>query len=258
MREALGRTKRHTLLLALDEFPQLGRMPFFETMMGAMAGYGMKAYLVCQSPNHIARAYGRDNVIVDNCHIVTSFAAADGESAKAIAEMAGEVWEVRPQHSEQRPRSLLGPRKGAIVYREERRPLMLPGEVRQLPRDEQLIFVSGAKPIRAKKLQFDREPIFANRLTPAARMPVVLTTTHDWTHVTPLGHLVNDKASGAVRVEPIQQGNLFEAPLSISEKVLAGLRAPPADPNPVIAAVATSDAPPRPSRPARHTQRTGV
>ena len=45
--------------------------------MGAMAGYGIKAYLVCQSLNHITRAYGRDNVILDNCHIVTAFAAAD-------------------------------------------------------------------------------------------------------------------------------------------------------------------------------------
>ncbi len=165
-----ARRKQHTLLLALDEFPQLGRMPFFETMMGAMAGYGIKAYLVCQSPNHIARFYGRDNVILDNCHIVTSFAAADGDSAKRIADMAGEVWEVRPQHSEQRPRSLLGPHKGAITYRKERRPLMLPGDVRQLPRDEQLIFVSGSKPIRAKKLKFDHEPIFVKRLMPLMRL----------------------------------------------------------------------------------------
>ena len=33
------RAKKHTLLLVLDEFPQLGRMPTFETQMAAMAGY---------------------------------------------------------------------------------------------------------------------------------------------------------------------------------------------------------------------------
>lgn len=38
--------------------------------LGAMAGYGLKAYLVCQSLNHITRAYGRDNVILDNVHVV--------------------------------------------------------------------------------------------------------------------------------------------------------------------------------------------
>ena len=92
--------------------------------MGAMAGYGLKAYLVCQSLNHIVRAYGRDNVILDNCHIVTSFAAADTETAKRIADMAGEAWEMRPQLSEQRPRAVLGARKGTVTFREERRPLL--------------------------------------------------------------------------------------------------------------------------------------
>src|SRR5690606_15473991 len=78
-RDAQGRAKRHRLLLLLDEFPMLGRMPFFEVMMGAMAGYGLKASLVCQSLNHITKAYGRENVILDNCHIVTAFAASDDD-----------------------------------------------------------------------------------------------------------------------------------------------------------------------------------
>ncbi len=33
-KDAQGRLKRHRLILVLDEFPMLGRMPFFETMMG--------------------------------------------------------------------------------------------------------------------------------------------------------------------------------------------------------------------------------
>lgn len=223
---ALGRRKRHNLLLVLDEFPQLGRMPFFETAMGAMAGYGLKAYLVCQSLNHIVRAYGRDNVILDNCHVVTAFAAADMETAKRIADMAGETWEERPHESVQRPRAILGPRKGSIIYREERRPLMLPGDVRQLGRDEQLIFVSGAKPLKTQKLRFDKESIFTKRLLLSQRLPVALTTAHEWEHVAPLGRLAKDH-KGATRVESVvaaPQGDLFGGALSNSEKALAGLR----------------------------------
>lgn len=230
---ALERRKRHNLLLVLDEFPQLGRMPFFETAMGAMAGYGLKAYLVCQSLNHIVRAYGRDNVILDNCHVVTAFAAADMDTAKRIADMAGETWEERPQESVQKPRALLGPRKGSITYREERRPLLLPGDVRQLGRDEQLIFVSGTKPLRTQKLRFDREPIFAKRLRLAQRAPTTLTTAHEWERVAPLGRLAKDK-KGATRVEPAprRQGDLFDGALSISERALAGLRQADSTSNP--------------------------
>lgn len=187
-KDAAGRVKQHPLLLLLDEFPQLGRMPFFETAMGAMAGYGVKVYLVCQSLNHIQRAYGRENVILDNCHVVTAFAAADMETAKRIADMAGDVWEMRPQLSEHRPRALFGARKGSVTYREERRPLLSPGDVRALPREQQLVFVAGAKPLRAEKLRFDTEPLFVKRLRPipqtaAKRAKIV----HDWIDVTALG-----------------------------------------------------------------------
>ncbi|KAF0180758.1 MAG: type IV secretion system protein VirD4 [Caulobacteraceae bacterium] len=232
--DAQGREKRHALLLVLDEFPQLGRMPFFETAMGAMAGYGLKAYLVCQSLNHITRAYGRDNVILDNCHVVTAFAAADMDTAKALAAMAGEVWEMRPQETLHRPRALLFAR-GSTTMREERRPLLLPGDVRALPRDEQLTFISGAKPIRSRKLKFDREIIFQSRLRLGTGGRASLTTQHDWMGVGSLGRLVADKkGSTRVKAPPAEgQSDLFTEPaLSISERALAGLRPPPSPPPP--------------------------
>lgn len=220
-----GRLKQHRLLLVLDEFPQLGRLDFFEKMMGAMAGYGIKAYIVCQSLNHITRAYGRDNVILDNCHVVTAFAASDPETAKHIAAMAGEVWEIRPQESELRPRALFGPRKGAITYREERRPLMLPADVRGLSRNDQLIFVSGMKPLKARKLRFDRELVFAKRLLPPAPYNEGMAPVHDWAEVAPLGKRPQEKktpsATGALRgarprtpAPPQQQTDLFHGDAS--------------------------------------------
>lgn len=225
--DAMGRPKRHELLLMLDEFPQLGRLTFFETAMGAFAGYGLKAYLVCQSLNHITRAYGRDSVIIDNCHIVTAFAAADIETAKTIAAMTGERWQIAEQESVSKPRSLLI-KRGATTFREERRPLMLPCDVRQLPADEELIFAAGAKPIRAKKLRFDDESIFRDRLRASEWRAPHFATTHDWAGVRALGRLVsNDK--GSVRVaapasaDALEQGNLF-SDLRISERALAGFR----------------------------------
>jgi type IV secretion system protein VirD4 len=226
--DAAGRLKRHQLLLVLDEFPQLGRLGFFETAMGAFAGYGLKAYLVCQSLNHVTRAYGRDSVIVDNCSVITAFAAADLETARTIAAMTGERWELIEQESVSTPRALIGPRRGSVSFREERRPLMLAGDVRQLPSDEEIIFVSGAKPIRAKKLKFDAEAVFQNRLRPATWSKVALSTGHDWFGVRPLGRLVKAER-GALKVAPVlatsdtPQGDLFPD-LKVSERANAGLR----------------------------------
>lgn len=236
--------KHHRLLLCLDEFPQLGKLPFFETMMGAMAGYGIKAYLVCQSLNHITRAYGQGSVILDNCQVLTAFAATDMETARRIAEMAGETYEVRPQISEQTPSPLLGPKRRTITYREERRPLLLPGDVRQLGRGEQLIFLSGTKPLRTKKLRFDEESVFARRLLPAHLARPARPASHDWDSVVPAGRLdpepVPRARPSAFTRRPAQpertsaaQADLFAAPgapPSLSRAILAGLTPPPGHP----------------------------
>lgn len=231
-KDAQGRPKRHRLILVLDEFPMLGRMPFFETMMGAMAGYGLKAFLVTQSLNHLTKAYGRENVILDNVHIITAFSAADNDTAKRIAEMAGEVWELRESETHTRPRSIFGWRKGSTTVREERRPLLLPADVRALPRDEELIFVSGAKPIRAKKLKFDQEGVFAERLRPASGNRPTLTTTHDWAHVRALGTIPqvvkSPKAKPAMSQPLAGQPDLFAhaatRPTKISDAAMSGFR----------------------------------
>jgi type IV secretion system protein VirD4 len=257
-RDAQGRPKRHRLILVLDEFPMLGRMPFFEIMMGAMAGYGLKAFLVTQSLNHLTKAYGRENVILDNVHVVTAFSAADNDTAKRIAEMAGEVWELRESETHTRPRSLLGWRKGSTTIREERRPLLLPADVRAMPRDEELIFVSGAKPIRAKKIKFDQEPVFVERLRPASGNQPTLTSAHDWEHVRALGTIpqVGKQPKGKpVMSRPLaDQPDLFAQaaarPSKISDAAMAGFRdvdgaalPHPASGAPVAAPVAIAPAP---------------
>jgi len=235
-RDAQGRLKRHRMLLLLDEFPLLGRMPFFEVMMGAMAGYGLKASLVCQSLNHLTKAYGRENVILDNCHIVTAFAASDDDTSDRISKMAGEVWELRESHTERQPRPLLGWGRRSITLREERRPLITAAQVRALPRDEQLVFVSGARPIRAKKLKFDQERIFRARLRPASGEHPILSVAHDWQDVRAIG-LIPKPPPASPRAKPAlakhglkDQPDLFaQAAVKetrISERARAGFLGP--------------------------------
>lgn len=258
--DAQGRLKRHRLLLLLDEFPMLGRMPFFEVMMGAMAGYGLKASLVCQSLHHVTKTYGRENVIVDNCHIVTAFAANDEDTSERIAKMAGEVWELRESHTHRRPRPLLGWRSGTTTVREERRPLLTSAQVRALPRDEQLVFVSGAKPLRAKKLRFDEEPVFRRRLRPASAARPTLSVVHDWRDVRALGFVPKPaplRSKPALSERALApQPDLFDQaavrPPKISELALAGFRGPDGEILPPPGRDAVSDAGAHsPSAPAR-------
>lgn len=240
VRHVSGAPKKHRLLFLLDEFPLLGRLDFIEKNLGAMAGFGLKAFLVCQSPNHIRKTYGRDNAIVDNCQIITAFGTTEPESAAWISALAGKVYDTIEQVSRRRARRLFES-GDTILFKEEERALISAKEIQTLPDGEQLIIVQGFKPIRAKKIAYDREPIFRARLYPATENRTGLTTTHDWVDVRPLGRLVPDP-NGATRVASIdpRQGELA---LSNSDRARAAFQQPPAppphpQPQPTLAAAA--------------------
>jgi type IV secretion system protein VirD4 len=162
-RDAVGRPKRHRLLLSLDEFPTLGRLDFFTMNLRQMAGYGIKAHLIVQSFNDIIEQYGTNNTILDNCHILTTFAAADTVTCQRISQMTGTVTEYRESYSQ--PGRHWGAR--TISHSEHVRPLLSPGDIRELPVDDQLVFVTGYKPMRTRKLRYFADRTFMARVLPA-------------------------------------------------------------------------------------------
>jgi len=163
-RDNMDRPKRRPLLLLLDEFPTLGHMEFFSMNLRQMAGYGIKAHLIVQSFNDIIEAYGQSNTILDNCHILTAFAAADTVTCQRISQITGTVTEYRESYSEAARH--LGAGTRTVSFSEHVRPLLSPGDVRELPMDDQLVFVTGYKPMRVKKLRYYAEPTFLKRVLP--------------------------------------------------------------------------------------------
>ena len=137
--DPLGRPKKHRLLLMLDEFPTLGRMEFVSHGMRQMAGYGIKAVVVAQSFMDIQEHYGANQTIVDNCHVLACFAAADTTTATRISQMTGTSTEYRKSFGRS---GRLDPTR-SVNYSEQTRPLLGVGDVRELPYDEQLLFVTG-------------------------------------------------------------------------------------------------------------------
>ncbi|BCF95032.1 conjugal transfer protein TraG [Paraburkholderia largidicola] len=161
-----GITRRHKLLLMLDEFPALGRLDFFETALAFMAGYGIRSFLIAQSLNQIDKAYGQNHSILDNCHVRVTFATNDERTAKRISETLGTATELRAQRNYAGHR--LAPWLGHLMVsrQETARPLLTPGEVMQLPPDESVVMVSGLAPIKAKKLRYYTDANFRRRVLP--------------------------------------------------------------------------------------------
>jgi type IV secretion system protein VirD4 len=164
--ELESKRRRHRLLLMLDEFPALGRLDFFESALAFMAGYGLKAFLIAQSLNQIEKAYGQNNSILDNCHVRVSFATNDERTAKRVSDALGTATEIRDAKNYAGHR--LSPWLGHLMVsrQETARPLLTPGEVMQLPPDDELVLVSGCHPIRAKKARYYEDPQLRTRILP--------------------------------------------------------------------------------------------
>ena len=158
--------RRHRVLMMLDEFPALGRLDFFESALAFMAGYGIKSFLIAQSLNQIEKAYGQNNAILDNCHVRVSFATNDERTAKRVSDALGTATEMKAMRNYAGHR--LAPWLGHLMVSrsETARQLLTPGEIMQLPPDDEIVMVAGSPPIRAKKARYFEDQRFVDRVVP--------------------------------------------------------------------------------------------
>jgi type IV secretion system protein VirD4 len=182
-----GVSQRQKLLLMLDELPVLGRLDFLESTLAFMAGYGVRAFLITQSLNQIERAYGPNNAILDNCHVRVCFAANDERTAKRISEALGTATEERAMRNYAGHR--LSPWLGHLMVSkaESARPLLTPGEIMQLPADQEIVMLAGAPPIRARKARYFKDPRLSSRILAAptpGRLPA--PAANGWSSRPPL------------------------------------------------------------------------
>jgi len=208
--------RRNWLLLMLDEFPALGRLDFFESALAFMAGYGMKAFLIAQSLNQIERAYGPNNAILDNCHVRISFATNDERTAKRVSDALGTATEMRAMKNYAGHR--LSPWLGHLMVSrsETARQLLTPGEIMQLPPDDEIVMVAGTRPVRAKKARYYRDRRFTERLLPP---PVPDAEQHparpdDWSHLPPIAAPLIEEEPAAT---PEMEGGDDTAPRADAE-----------------------------------------
>ncbi|PQA87587.1 conjugal transfer protein TraG [Hyphococcus luteus] len=166
--EELPGPSHRKLLLMLDEFPALGRLDFFESALAFMAGYGIRSFLIAQSLNQIEKAYGPNNSILDNCHVRVAFATNDERTAKRVSDAIGTTTELRAQKNFTGHRLAPWLSHMMVSRQETQRALITPGEVMQLPPEDEIVLASGSPPVRAKKLRYYEDRNFTSRVLPEA------------------------------------------------------------------------------------------
>ena len=154
------------LLLLMDEFLSLGKMPHVVHAMSYVRGYGIRLAPVLQSPSQLVSVYGQadTDAFLENTDVRIVF-RPKAESAKKISDMLGTETVKQKSFSKARGSSK------SVNISDQSRALVLPQELRELPDEKCIIFVEKDKPLFADKIRFYQEKHFTKRLLQAASLP---------------------------------------------------------------------------------------
>jgi type IV secretion system protein VirD4 len=163
---------RHAIpvLVVLDEFARLGHARVIAHAFSYVAGYGLRLLPVLQSPAQLRAEYGPDlaEEIIANCGVEIAFAPKELKIAQELSERLGAyTYEGR---SRSRPTGLAKGHRSRTDS-DQRRPLMLPQELMQMPPERLIVLRTGLPPVRGRKVVYWRERVFTARQRPAPTIP---------------------------------------------------------------------------------------
>jgi type IV secretion system protein VirD4 len=154
------------VLLLLDEFAALGNVHVLAKSVAFLAGYGVRLLTVIQSPAQLRAIYGVDLAknIITNHAVEVVFAPKEQDVANELSERFG--YDTVKAFSRNGPKGLAR-RVTSETVSEHRRALMLPQEIKLLPKSKAIIFMAGIPPIVADKIVYYEDKAFLKRLLPA-------------------------------------------------------------------------------------------
>ena len=173
---------KHQVLMLLDEMTAPGKIPILAQAISYLPGYNVRLLLVIQAFSQLREVYGANaaDTMMKSLAARVLYAPKDFAEASEISQELGTTT-VRVK-SFSRPRtdffSTKGQRHGSVSVTEQKRPLLLPQEIKELGRDRELLLYEGLRPVLAKKNRYYEDPLFRKRLfpppkaaTPGRRVP---------------------------------------------------------------------------------------
>jgi type IV secretion system protein VirD4 len=160
-------TLKFQCLVLLDEMTSIGKIHIIARAVAYMAGYNLRLLSIVQSIAQLESVYGRADArtFITNHAMQILFAPREQKDANDYSEMLGTFTDQSRSVSRS---TLFGGRGGASEsVSEQRRPLLLPQELKELGRDKEIIVLENTKPILANKICYWRDPEFASRVAAA-------------------------------------------------------------------------------------------
>jgi type IV secretion system protein VirD4 len=158
---------KYQLLVVLDEFTAVGRIPIMLNSIAFVPGYNVRTLSVIQTPAQLDEVYGQNGrkIMLKTLAARIIFPPNDMEDARNISEELG--YTTVKSRSRTVPGVMGGGKRSPSTnVSDQRRALMLPQEIKEMPADRQLLFVEHVLPVKCQKIKYFDDPIFKDRLLP--------------------------------------------------------------------------------------------
>ena len=163
MREQPALDGERRTLLVIDEFASL-RMNILQTAITKIVGAGCTMLLGAQSLNALRQEpYGENNQFNDNIRCQITYAANDPRSQQQISQASGRFSDTRQSQSKGRMSGRMGTSRTETESEADKQRIE-PGEVREIEDENEIIFITGRKPIWCEKIRDFADPILRQRI----------------------------------------------------------------------------------------------
>jgi type IV secretion system protein VirD4 len=171
-RKIPGPDEPYGVMFLMDEFPTLGKMEQFKAGIAFFRGYKVRLFLIIQDTQQLKGIYeeaGMNSFLSNSTYRIT-FAANNYETANLISQLCGN--KTVEQSSFNKPLFFdlnLSTRTQNVS--KVQRALLLPQEIIQLPRDDQIVLIESFPPMRSKKIKYYEDRAFTSKLKPPSFVP---------------------------------------------------------------------------------------
>jgi type IV secretory pathway TraG/TraD family ATPase VirD4 len=143
--------------MLMDEFANINEIPGFSEVLATVRKYNMSVAIILQSLSQLKKNYEKDyDPIIGNCDTFIFLGANSLETAKHVSETLGNMTITTRGAGESMGKS----KSTSYNYSQQKRELMTPNELQQLPNNEQVVMVRAICPLRVHKFKLENHPNF--------------------------------------------------------------------------------------------------
>lgn len=147
------------VMIVLDEFDKLGRMPIVAESIKTLRSYGAHLAVVTQSVPQLDEIYGENTrlSLQAGAGVKVYWTPSDAKTVKEVSTSLGTT--TRRVVSKSRPLGMSPLRSRTVTERTEEAPLMSEDQVRRMDLDDVVLVIDAQMPIRARRLVFHEDPV---------------------------------------------------------------------------------------------------